>query len=519
MDGNLLFTSKKRAPTGASDVATEPPSPSVDEVTPSNIVRRESIIQDCVDKSFVTAGATPKAAPMKVEESGAVENRNAKANAKGQEAGMTNVLFTRKPVPPGPTAGPSDVTRVAQAAKTNSGKQPVGSDEKLEPLDVLPMPTTAFARVPTDAGSSMSSSFVSQQQTNRDGGRLLDKAHGPPKKAMAETPVAESTSRTISGTSKFGTNPAADLKAPSQPAGILHQTCWANSPEEGHPKEGYEPSLLDAQCTLVANSTMKGQIPAKPHLARNGSPIEVVSWDGHSLELPMTDGTSPIEITNRSSDSSFVVSGGTPEVSHTDMLPFPQRLFHTTRRLWLPLVLVAVLAFVLGLVTAGVGVFLATKRSTGGLSAIDQPMTGRGVGSDGTTTETGPPVNPDQDAVDYIYEIRDSLIGDDILWLDPGDPQMLATEWLAVVDSPRRDAGSSRLRQRYVLMVLYYGNTSSEQVWSQLGWANTGLDECEWEGIDCNEDGIVVQVDIPRVSFGMSGSLPTEIATMDSLGE
>mmetsp|Transcript_7857 Transcript_7857/g.18933 ORF Transcript_7857/g.18933 Transcript_7857/m.18933 type:complete len:489 (+) Transcript_7857:373-1839(+) len=80
----------------------------------------------------------------------------------------------------------------------------------------------------------------------------------------------------------------------------------------------------------------------------------------------------------------------------------------------------------------------------------------------------------------------------------PNTPQDQAIEWLAFQDEPLSgDELLSRLDQRYALVVLYYahGGTST---WNSIndssgsGWINSGagVHECEWKGVDCNNNNI-----------------------------
>lgn len=115
----------------------------------------------------------------------------------------------------------------------------------------------------------------------------------------------------------------------------------------------------------------------------------------------------------------------------------------------------------------------------------------------------------------YLQQIRFKLFDASTTnWLDVDDP---ATEWLAFVDRPKLGIHSPRLAQRYALLVFYYGNTNAGGAWNKNGWAQSGLHECEWEFVACNNDEMITEIVIDR--FDVSGSLPTQLGLISTLGE
>jgi hypothetical protein len=99
---------------------------------------------------------------------------------------------------------------------------------------------------------------------------------------------------------------------------------------------------------------------------------------------------------------------------------------------------------------------------------------------------------------------------------DPTSPQLLALEWL--VNDTKADTYSDRqLSQKFVLATLFFSTDGSG--WKDsLSWVEDGVDECEWRGIECNEDGGVRAIRLSEDN--LSGPLPQEIHLLsDSLEE
>lgn len=111
-----------------------------------------------------------------------------------------------------------------------------------------------------------------------------------------------------------------------------------------------------------------------------------------------------------------------------------------------------------------------------------------------------------------------------------GTPQYHAVQWLANVDGAKLRANSPYLMQRYVLAVLFYSTSGTEEhvkpkgMWnSQTGWLSAaGL--CIWEGVECEADpngprfdgdGVVTALNL--TSYGLAGNLPSELKALNKL--
>lgn len=86
-------------------------------------------------------------------------------------------------------------------------------------------------------------------------------------------------------------------------------------------------------------------------------------------------------------------------------------------------------------------------------------------------------------------------VTDSSLLLDPSTPQGMAFDFM-VNDDPLHPCDSPTLEQRYGLLTLYYSTSGS--TWTdKTGWLS-GQGECEWFGIQCNDEERVT-----RVTLGM----------------
>mmetsp|Transcript_3780 Transcript_3780/g.8436 ORF Transcript_3780/g.8436 Transcript_3780/m.8436 type:complete len:641 (-) Transcript_3780:879-2801(-) len=128
------------------------------------------------------------------------------------------------------------------------------------------------------------------------------------------------------------------------------------------------------------------------------------------------------------------------------------------------------------------------------------------------------PVVDEEEAAMYLYQLRLQLLGVRALHLDPGAPQLQATEWMAYMDVPHLDLTSPRLRQRYALLVIFFAMSVKKEMWQQLGWAVGGLHECEWAFVTCApDDELVRRLDVDPFKVNLAGSLPTEMGLLQSL--
>ena len=78
-------------------------------------------------------------------------------------------------------------------------------------------------------------------------------------------------------------------------------------------------------------------------------------------------------------------------------------------------------------------------------------------------------------------------------WDDSSTPQGQAFEWILNDDMAQLDpCNSPTIEQRYALATFYY-STKGDQWDNSRGWI-TVADECNWIGINCNENGLVNQL-------------------------
>jgi hypothetical protein len=70
-----------------------------------------------------------------------------------------------------------------------------------------------------------------------------------------------------------------------------------------------------------------------------------------------------------------------------------------------------------------------------------------------------------------------------------------------------------RVYQRYVLLLLHYGNGAWSGSWP--GGIPTDTDACDWNGVQCNDQGFIVTLDLNKQN--LSGTLPQELGGLKSL--
>jgi hypothetical protein len=115
--------------------------------------------------------------------------------------------------------------------------------------------------------------------------------------------------------------------------------------------------------------------------------------------------------------------------------------------------------------------------------------------------------------VDYAYlqEIRTILVPLPI-WAETNAPQLRATEFMAYTDSSHVNVTSSRLQQRYALLVLYFANGGERWPMDPL------LHECDWTFVACNNQSVVTKL-LMGDRIEMSGQLPAEIGLLSHVGK
>ncbi len=180
-----------------------------------------------------------------------------------------------------------------------------------------------------------------------------------------------------------------------------------------------------------------------------------------------------------------------------------------------------------------IGVIVEMKQvsNTAQLVVMDNDFTGGTATSTGIwnlTTITRPgstfmdddsgPKNEPLDDISSIKARRDAILlklyevsGEDLI-NDRGSAQYAAANWLIDNDLEQLDANSNRLKQRYVLSLLYY-------ILGGPSWLNsTGFlsssNECLWYGIICLNER-VYQISLPNNS--LQGSIPREMAELQGM--
>lgn len=97
--------------------------------------------------------------------------------------------------------------------------------------------------------------------------------------------------------------------------------------------------------------------------------------------------------------------------------------------------------------------------------------------------------------------------------IDPYSSQDRALQWLVTTSS---GPSAVPLEERYALAVMYY--TWMGPTWSLgSGWM-VSANECEWSGIECNDNSSIIGVDLSDASvFTLSGTLPVELSFLTTL--
>ena len=134
------------------------------------------------------------------------------------------------------------------------------------------------------------------------------------------------------------------------------------------------------------------------------------------------------------------------------------------------------------------------------------------------TDEVGPVSTREWESSARMAEMRVVFeeISSPAEFLNPLSPQSLALDWLVYKDTLLKSINDPNLFQRYLLLVMAFGNNGG-------GWR--GIDpwdqfyddhECDvFDGIDCNEDNEVVHLDMHHRR--MTGSIPMELGILTSL--
>eukprot|EP00977_Amphora_coffeiformis_P012252 scaffold3028_cov174-Amphora_coffeaeformis.AAC.24 len=107
-----------------------------------------------------------------------------------------------------------------------------------------------------------------------------------------------------------------------------------------------------------------------------------------------------------------------------------------------------------------------------------------------------------------VFEfIVENSFGNGSVLRDPGTPQQTALI-LLVREEPELD---DYLIERYALLALYFSTGGS--LWgNNTGWTDSKKSQCEWYGIDCDENGFVQKLDLSG-NF-LSGALLPELGLL-----
>jgi Leucine-rich repeat (LRR) protein len=83
---------------------------------------------------------------------------------------------------------------------------------------------------------------------------------------------------------------------------------------------------------------------------------------------------------------------------------------------------------------------------------------------------------------------------------DPSSPQGQALEWILSHEDPY-DYGDWRILQRWALAGLGY--STGVEDWDQnVRWMDESLGECTWQGIDCDNRGRVISIELRQNNLG-----------------
>lgn len=103
---------------------------------------------------------------------------------------------------------------------------------------------------------------------------------------------------------------------------------------------------------------------------------------------------------------------------------------------------------------------------------------------------------------------------DPSLFLNPSSPQSEALSWLVYQDQVVQR--NSSLAQRYAIMVLFFACSGSSWSGFVTPWnEQVTVDECEFQGIICNNQGEIIALDLSQ--WRVVGELPDEIGLLTKL--
>ncbi|KAI2505202.1 hypothetical protein MHU86_9198 [Fragilaria crotonensis] len=174
------------------------------------------------------------------------------------------------------------------------------------------------------------------------------------------------------------------------------------------------------------------------------------------------------------------------------------------RRRWI-IIGVIVLAVIVGIVAAVV--------STNSSKSSNSSSSPSNSSSPPVSVPTAAPTISSQEADRRKKLIQDASPSTSIVD-DTASPPTLALEWMAS-DPVSATLDDNAFVQRFAVVTLYYSTNGSD--WTSQPdppWLSP-VDECEWGGIVCGSDGVVLELNLDN--FGVSGYLPLEIALLSQL--
>jgi len=97
--------------------------------------------------------------------------------------------------------------------------------------------------------------------------------------------------------------------------------------------------------------------------------------------------------------------------------------------------------------------------------------------------------------------------------LDNSSPQSLALQWIIEDDLRHLCPGDRKLNQRYIAALLYYSMGGA--AWTKSTHFLTEVDECEWYGLSCTDNGDIHYIDYDDNK--LTGTIPSEIGHLTML--
>lgn len=196
------------------------------------------------------------------------------------------------------------------------------------------------------------------------------------------------------------------------------------------------------------------------------------------------------------------------------------------------LLLTVAILILLGLVISGSVQMYQSASNAGQLATKENDDTGGATTSINignltpTTTRPGSSLmdddsttnnNPSDDR-SYIKERRDAILlklyelSGEAAIHNNNSAQYSAANWIINNDLEQLDANSNRLKQRYVISLLYY--TLNGPSWLNNTGFLSSSNECLWYGIICLKDRIY-QIALPNNA--LQGSIPNETAVLQGM--